>query len=239
MNNFNFVQASLAEFLNVWSAGGDASLNLTTNGGRVNVAFNVSLGHPGSAFSPPPSSVRRQRHRGPADKEKSRQRAAARQAAAAAGHQGTLERATSPLLADPPIPCPAQPISPPSPSPATTTAPVTTPSFASVAARPATKFKCDRCTAVFKNEGSLKTHMHSHNPANSMRLYKTMYYHPKDPCPFNAPPPPTCKSCSTAMAWKASRTKTNKHWLHEYSCSACTGIHGLSTRATLTTPPLS
>ena len=35
------------------------------------------------------------------------------------------------------------------------------------------------------------------------------------------------------------RTKTNKHWLHEYSCSACTGFHGLSTRATLTTPPLS
>ena len=71
MNNFNFVQASLAEFLNVWSAGGDASLNLTTDGGRVNVAFNVSLGQPGSAFSPPPSSVRLQRHRGPADKEKS------------------------------------------------------------------------------------------------------------------------------------------------------------------------
>ena len=54
----------------------------------------------------------------PPTRRKGRQCAAARQAAAAAGHQGTLERATSPQLADPPIPCPAQPISPPSPSPA-------------------------------------------------------------------------------------------------------------------------
>ena len=110
MNNYNFVQASLAEFLNVWSTGGDASLNLTTTGGRVNMAFNVSLGNPGSAFSSPSSSVRHQRHRGPADKEKSRQRAAAHQAAAAvgepksaAGHQETLGRATSPPVSDPPI----------------------------------------------------------------------------------------------------------------------------------------
>ena len=44
--------------------------------------------------------------------------------------------------------------------------------------------------------------------------------------------------CSTDVE-SLQRTKTNKHWLHEYSCSACTGFHGLSTRATLTTPPLS
>ena len=202
------------------------------------MVFNVSLGHPGSAFSPPPSSVRRQRHRGPADKEKSRQRAAAREAA---GHQETLERAASPPLTDPPQSTSTRSIHPPLFSTATTTAPVMNSTFASVTARPATVatlFKCDRCTAVFKSEGDLKTHMHNHNTPSSMRLYKTMYYHPKDPCPFNAPPPPQCKSCRKTMAWTASRTKANKNWLHEYSCSACTGVHGLSTRTTLTTPPL-
>ena len=56
-----------------------------------------------------------------------------------------------------------------------------------------TVFKCDRCAAAFKNEGSLKIHLHSHKPSPSMRLYKTMY-HPKDTSPFNAPP-----------TWKASR----------------------------------
>ena len=255
MNNYNFVQASLAEFLNVWSIGGDASLNLTTTGGRVNMAFNVSLGNPGSAFSSPSSSVRRQRHRGQADKEKSRQRAAARQAAAAkavtepetaADHQETLKRATSPpMTASLPSP-PAQGIKPPFSMATTwTTVPVMTPTFASVTARSEKGFNCDQCTAVLTNEEGLKIHkanthtMLVRKPAPSMRLYKTMYYHPKDPCPFNAPPPPECKSCHKTMAWTASRTKSNKHWLHEYSCSACTGIHGLSTRSTLTTPPLS
>ena len=58
MNNHNFVQASLAEFVSVWSAGGNTTLNFSTTEGRVNMVFNVSLGHPGSAFSLPPSSVR-------------------------------------------------------------------------------------------------------------------------------------------------------------------------------------
>ena len=217
------------------------------------MAFNVSLGNPGSAFSSPSSSVRRQRHRGPADKEKSRQRAAAHQAAAdggepavSAGHQETLGRATSPPATDPVPPPPAPPIIPPLSIPTTsTTVPVMTPTFETVAARSEKVFNCDLCTAVLDNEAGLKIHkvnthtMHFRNPAPSMRLYKTMYYHPKDPCPFNAPPPPACKSCRKTMAWTATRTKSNKHWLHEYSCSACTGVHGLSTRTTLTTPPLS
>ena len=61
------------------------------------------------------------------------------------------------------------------------------------------------------------------NPATAVRLYKTMYYSPKDPSPFNAPPPPDCKSCNKATSWKASRTKSNKFWLHEYSCSTSLG----------------
>ena len=219
------------------------------------MAFNVSLGNPGSAFSSPSSSVRHQRHRGPADKEKSRQRAAAHQAASAvsepesaAGHQETLGRATSPPVSDPLPSPPARPVKPPLSIPPHTTSatvPVMTPTFASVTARSEKLFNCDQCTAVLTNEAGLKIHkvnthtMFFRNPAPSMCLYKTMYYHPKDPCPFNAQPPPECKSCRKTMAWTATRTKSNKHWLHEYSCSACTGVHGLSTRTTLTTPPLS
>ena len=33
------------------------------------------------------------------------------------------------------------------------------------------------------------------HPATDMHLYKTMFYTLKDPIPFNAPPPPDCKSC--------------------------------------------
>ena len=128
---------------------------------------------------------------------------------------------------------------------ATTTAPVMTSTFASVTARPSPIFKCDQCRSSFKNESGLKIHIGTAhkaplpNPATSMRLYKTMYYTPKDPSPFNAPPPPECKSCNKATNWKASRTKSNKYWLHEYSCSACTDQTRTSTRTTITTPPLS
>ena len=130
------------------------------------MAFNVSLGNPGSAFSSPSSSVRHQRHRGPADKEKSRQRAAAHQAAAAvgepksaAGHQETLGRATSPPVSDPLPSPPARPVKPPLSIPtASTTVPVMTPTFASVTARPEKAFNCDQCTAVLTNEAGLKIH---------------------------------------------------------------------------------
>ena len=162
----------MAEFLNVWSAGGDAFLNLTIAMEAVStwpstwalvIQALLSLLLPPlfacSATVVPPT-----------------RRRADRQAAVDAGLQESLERAISPLLANPPTASPAQPTSPPSPSPAATTAPVTIPSFASVTARPAAVFKCDRCTAAFKDECSLKTHLHSHKPSPSMRLYKTMYY---------------------------------------------------------------
>ena len=145
------------------------------------MAFNVSLGNPGSAFSSPSSSVRHQRHRGPADKEKSRQRAAAHQAAAAvgepksaAGHQETLGRATSPPVSDPLPSPPARPVKPPLSIPPHTTSatvPVMTPTFASVTARSEKLFNCDQCTAVLTNEAGLKIHkvnthtMHFRNPA--------------------------------------------------------------------------
>ena len=90
-SNSQFVMASVTEFLSVWALGGEASLNLTTNKGLATVGFNCTLGHPGAshsipAFFPPPSPPTpsppsRPRHRGPAEKEKNRLRAARHQAA--------------------------------------------------------------------------------------------------------------------------------------------------------------
>ena len=80
-NNSNFVKASLAEFISVWSLGGEASLNLNTKDGKLNMSFNISLGNPGISIYPsPPTSSAKPRHRGPAEKERGRLRAACHQA---------------------------------------------------------------------------------------------------------------------------------------------------------------
>ena len=83
MNNSQFVTEILSEFINVWNCGGEASLNLTTSSGFVNVSFNLRHGHPGALFSnsslsTPPHTVRR--HRGPVQKERNCQRASHHQA---------------------------------------------------------------------------------------------------------------------------------------------------------------
>ena len=82
--------ASVTEFLSVWALGGKASLNLMTNNGLTTVGFECTLGHPGAshsipAFFPPPSPPTasppsRPRHRGSAEREKNRLRAARHQA---------------------------------------------------------------------------------------------------------------------------------------------------------------
>ena len=240
------------------------------------MALNVSLGHPGSAFSPSSSSARRPRHRGPADKEKGRQRVAAHQARqahqdalesqqaaeqqvsshqpAASAHQEILDGlcvASQPAVNQQDLlesqrvaahqaaafkaTVQAHQATLESDKVSATTAPVMSSTFASVTARPSPIFKCDQCHSSFKNEGDLMNHIGVAH--NTMRLYKTMYYTPKDPSPCNAPPPPECKSCKKATSWKASRTKSNKFWLHEYCCSACTDHTRTSTRTTITTPP--
>ena len=78
--------ATLSEFLKVWDLGEDASLHLETTQGHVTMAFSCKLGppsapHPIPTFpSPPPAKVK-PHHRGPAQREKNRQRAALYQAA--------------------------------------------------------------------------------------------------------------------------------------------------------------
>ena len=110
--------AAVREFLNIWECGGTASLKLDTNKGGCTVSFTAHLGHPGALLqaSPPPTSPAcasprfqhapsspsssGQRYRGPADKQRSRVRAADFQAAA---------EAAAPVLPAPVLPAPVLP----------------------------------------------------------------------------------------------------------------------------------
>ena len=256
----NFCKASLAEFLSVCSLGGTATLTFTTTNGLTNTNFNVSHGHPGSHLSPP---ALRPRQRGPAARERGRQRAACYQASQA-------EQPNTPA----PAPAVTAPVAKASSAPET---------FASIVAKPAVvakpvvakAHKCQQCNFSSRTEGGLKIHVgKAHKrlepapaptapspaaatpaPAPSppapaspasppattaplVRPRKAMYYHPKDTCPPHTPPPPKCKRCGEATTWLASRIKPNKAWLHEFACHTCTDRTCLSTRTTLTTPPI-
>ena len=74
---------SVAEFLGIWAVRGEASLSLNTKDGVTTIAFAHSFsGHPEDPLHPPPAPTqRRRRHRGPARRERDRQRAARHQAA--------------------------------------------------------------------------------------------------------------------------------------------------------------
>ena len=76
---------SVAEFLGCWAVGGKATLSLNTQDGVTTITFSNTLsGHPEDPLHPPPSTQhRRRRHRGPARRERDRQRAARHQAAQA------------------------------------------------------------------------------------------------------------------------------------------------------------
>ena len=89
------VTAAVNEFINLWACGGNASLKLDTCNGGCTVSFTANLGHPGALLQPsqspaspnfqsPSSPVSGQRYRRPAEKQRSRMRAASRQATAAA-----------------------------------------------------------------------------------------------------------------------------------------------------------
>ena len=83
--NSQFVIATLAEFVRVWDLGEDASLHLETTKGHATMAFTCKLGppsapHPNPTFPPPTPPPWPRHHRGPAQREKNRQRAARYQA---------------------------------------------------------------------------------------------------------------------------------------------------------------
>ena len=86
-----------------WLLGGEATLNLTTSGGTAKVEFNCTLGQPSAPHSLTPSSApfthspppppHRPRHRGPAERERNRLRAAR--------HQAGRTETTAPVLTVP------------------------------------------------------------------------------------------------------------------------------------------
>ena len=247
----NFCQASLAEFLAVCSLGGTATLTYTTTNGNTKATFDVGLGYLGPPRPP--------RHRGPAARERGRQRAACHQAAQAAPSTTSPPAATTPgALVAPLHTAQEESTAPVDPAPVT---------FASIVAKPAApadkSHKCCQCSYSSKTEAGLKIHVgKTHKrlesapapatpppapstpapppatPAPVVRPRKSMYYHPKDTCPPHTPPPPKCKRCGEATTWLASRIKTNKAWLHEFACHTCTDRTCLSTRTTLTTPAI-
>lgn len=155
--NSHFVGASLTEFLSVWSLGGEADLSLTTKDGSLKMSFNLSLGNPGAPFplphAPPPSAPppfhppSKPRYRGPAAKERNRQRAARHQAARTEVPVST----TAPEVTN----TTAAVMSSPSTSSATDSvevSPVTAPVF-----------KCDVCEFKTTTEKGVKTHKgHKH-----------------------------------------------------------------------------
>ena len=134
-DNSHFVIATLSEFLKVWDLGEDASLHLETTQGHVTMAFSCKLGlpsapHPNPTVPPPPSAKVKPHHRGPAQREKNRQRAALYQAAkvvqkpAAPAVTSSLSAPTTVSVVNThPAPITA-PVITPSPTPVTTSAPV-------------------------------------------------------------------------------------------------------------------
>ena len=176
MDNSQFVSASLAEFMAVWNQGGQASLNLSTNSGFIDISFNLRLGQPGAPFSNSPSSTpsSRQRHRGPGQKERNRQRAARHQAAQAGEAPVTTAPVeTSPkVLITPPIlksPSPVtDPVETSSESESVSTTPVSA-IASSISPIPEVKaghtqyYKCHHCDFV-NEESSVIFHMKTFHP---------------------------------------------------------------------------
>ena len=163
-SNSKFVAASVTEFLSVWSLGGEASLNLTTRDGLATVKFNCTLGHPGAIHSLPPSTTpsptptpppHRPRHRGPAERERNRQRAARHQKAMKAAS------ATSPC-SDSAETGPVTALTLPSPAKdstvSNTEATVSVTTTTESEADNSISFQCDKCDFVSNSEHGVKVH---------------------------------------------------------------------------------
>ena len=166
--NSQFLFASLTEFISVWGQGGEASLNLTTRRGMANVQLNCTLGHPGSPYSFPPSSVpspppapppRRPRHRGPGELERNHLRAARYQAARTTGPVSSTPSSSTASTASVITPPLTPPVSEPSIVPASETA---------TTASDVNSFNCDKCDFTSTTDHGVKIHM-GHQHKNSQK----------------------------------------------------------------------
>lgn len=96
------VTSAVAEFLSCWAVGGKATLTLDTVNSVTTFSFSNSLhGHPEAPLHPPPPPAapprnRRRRHRGPAQRERDRLRAARHQAAKAGAPPPSSPTAAAP-----------------------------------------------------------------------------------------------------------------------------------------------
>ena len=102
-SNSQFLGASDNEFFQIWALGGDASLNLSTHGGRANISFNCTIGQPGAPHSlppfhaPTPAPHPPPHHpcRGQDERERNRRHAA--------GHQAARVEASAPVSSSPQV----------------------------------------------------------------------------------------------------------------------------------------
>ena len=143
------MNCSVAEFLGCWAVGGQATLTLNTINGVTTVSFTTTLpGHPEAPLHPPPRPPAgrtqhprpRPHHRGPAQRERDRLRAARHQAAIAGAQP-------HPSFTPPPLA--AVPVAPSNPDDEKTTKKVVTHD----------RFKCEKCGERLDNKNSLTVHM--------------------------------------------------------------------------------
>ena len=235
-SNSQFLGASVNEFIQIWALGGDASLNLSTHGGRATVSFNCTIGQPGAPHSLPPSHAptppphpppHRPRHRGQAERDRNRLRAAR--------HQAAQAEATAPVSSIPPvllseetvtIASPASVvISAPLPEAATVPVPV---SDHSTATDPVT------VQLPTKETPTMVTDQAKLTPPQKPPVYVpgTQYNRANYSRPGNAPSPPPCEKCGNPTYWSCSRVRQDMGWLHEYICLCLT-------RKCINTPPVS
>ena len=191
------------------------------------MSFNLSLGHPGASFSPssPTTSSAKPRHRGTAEKERGRQRAARHQALKVTAPVPTpvpsQAPASAPALVTHPVPSMAPELVP-SEVPAPVTVPVTVPASMNA---PVSLFKFN--TPSFSSIASRCIQA----PSSTTHKYMpgTKF---SDCCPGNAPPLPPCEKCGKATTWNCSWVASDLSWLHVYLCSC-------SKLTSIITPPIS
>ena len=162
-SNSQFLGASVHEFMQIWALSGDATLNLTTSGGNTTVEFKCTLGQPGAPhslppsppFSFPPSVPHRPRHRGPAERERNRRRAACHQAS-----QAKTTASVSPIpthvpasdsVAAEPSPVPVDPIR-------TSVSPELSKDTEVTSEVLETEFKCKECDYISMSAKGLSIH---------------------------------------------------------------------------------
>ena len=135
MTSATLVKSAFAEFLGCWVAGGEASLSLSTLGGKLTFTTTNSLGRPEAPLHPTPTpphpAGRRRPNRGPSKRARDNLRAARHQAARAPSTPSSPSPSSTSMApveeevpsSLPPPSSPSPPLSPPTPSTPTPSAP--------------------------------------------------------------------------------------------------------------------